>query len=136
MWICTGDQGGIIKVNTRTNKFSIVYKSSTTINTICIEKSQLISIGTRENGLLSFDPSLNEFLDHFLSDHHNSHSISGNSVLTIFSEDDNNLWLGTIIRLNKFDKSSSKFIHFTEFDGLPRNWVYLIFRRLLERIYG
>jgi signal transduction histidine kinase/DNA-binding response OmpR family regulator len=128
LWVCTGDQGGIIKVNTFTNKFSIVYKSATTINTIYKEKTGLIWIGTRENGLLSFDPFINKITNHFLSDHHNSQSISGNTVITIFPEDDYNLWLGTNMGLNKFNKNSNSFIHFTELDGLPHNWVYLIFK--------
>jgi signal transduction histidine kinase/ligand-binding sensor domain-containing protein/DNA-binding response OmpR family regulator len=128
LWICTGDQGGIVKVNTHTNRFTIVYKSVTTINTIYKEKTGLIWIGTRENGLLSFDPVKNKITNHFLSNHHNSQSISGNSVITIFPEDDYNLWLGTNMGLNKFNKNKKSFIHFTELDGLPHNWVYLIFK--------
>ena len=126
-WACTSDMGGIIKINTFTNKFKIVYSSATTINTIYCDKDGLIWAGTRENGLLCFDPLQNKIINHFLSEPRNPRSISGNSIIKIFEDQKDNFWLGTNMGLNKFDRVKKTFKNYTETDGLPHNWIYLIF---------
>lgn len=135
LWACTGDEGGIIKINTRTNKYLIVYRSSTTINTIYKDQNDIIFIGTRENGLLSFDLSINKVTNHFLSDPNNPASISGNTVITIFEDEHGILWLGTNMGLNKFDRDANTFMHYTELNGLPHNWVYLIFEDAKKNLW-
>ncbi len=126
LWACSGDQGSLIKINARTNKYSIVYKSSATINTIHLDKYGTIWMGTRENGLLSYNPSINKITDHYIFNPRNSKSISGNSIISIL-EDDKCLWIGTNMGLNKFVRDEKTFTHYSELDGLPHNWVYLIF---------
>jgi signal transduction histidine kinase/ligand-binding sensor domain-containing protein/DNA-binding response OmpR family regulator len=128
LWACTGDKGGVIKINTELNKFSVVYESPSTINTIYKDKSGLIWFGTRENGLFCMDPSKNKITQHFLSDPENPGSISGNSIMTIFEDANNDIWIGTNISLNKYNRTSNLFTHYTESDGLPHNWVSLIFQ--------
>ena len=127
LWLCTEDKGAIVKVNTIANNFSVAFETGTTLNTIYKDTKNLLWIGTRENGLLCYDPLKNRIIEHFLSDHKNPNSISGNSILTIYEDRKGNLWLGTNIGLNMFDREKKTFYHFTESNGLPHNWVYFIF---------
>ena len=51
--------------------------------------------------------------------------LSHNSVLSIWEDDDDNLWLGTYGGgLNKLDLKTNKFSHFTENEGLSNNSIY------------
>ncbi len=127
LWICTEDIGAIGKVNTLTNKFIIPLKIFTTLNAIHQDIKGLLWIGTRESGLICYDPAKNKIIDHFISDPKKPFSISGNTILTIFESKDSTLWLGTNIGLNKFDRRGKVFHSFTESNGLPHNWAYQIF---------
>ena len=124
---CTVDSGSILKINTNSNKFSVLYKSNDYFYTLHKDVSGLIWAGTRDNGVICFDPSTQKITDHFISEIKNDKSITGNSVMTIFEDALNNLWMGTNVGLNKFDRAKNEFYHFTEKDGLPYNRVDLIF---------
>jgi signal transduction histidine kinase/ligand-binding sensor domain-containing protein/DNA-binding response OmpR family regulator len=127
IWVCTEDEGGLIKIDSRSNKFSIVYKFPTIIYSLHRDKNGLIWFGTREKGLYCFDPKQNRVIEHYQSDTRNLKSISGNSVFAIHEDNEGNLWLGTNIGLNKFDRKLKEFYHFTESRGLAHNWIHLIF---------
>lgn len=127
VWICTEDGAGLIEINSTSNKFSIVYSFPTIIYSLHKDEYGLIWFGTREKGLYCFDPKQNRIIEHYQSDPKNVKSISGNSVFAIHEDSDGNLWLGTNIGLNKFDRKRKEFYHFTESNGLAHNWVHLIF---------
>ena len=135
LWLCTEDIGAIAQVNTKTNKFSIKTKISTTLNVIHLDQSGLLWIGTREAGLFCYDPKQNNIIAHFNSDSKSANGPSGNTILTIYEDRSGILWLGTNIGLNKFDVKNKKFYHFTESNGLPHNWVYLIFQDSKENLW-
>jgi signal transduction histidine kinase/ligand-binding sensor domain-containing protein/DNA-binding response OmpR family regulator len=135
LWVCTEDIGAIVVVNTNTNKFSIKAKIFTTLNVIHLDKTGLLWIGTREAGLFCFDPLQNKIVEYFLSGKKNSEGLSGNTILTIHEDENEIMWLGTNMGLNKFDKKEKKFYHFTESNGLPHNWVYLIFEDFKDNLW-
>ena len=134
-WVCTEDIGAIAVVNTNTNKFSIKANIFTTLNIIYLDKAGLLWIGTREAGLFCYDPLQNKIVENFLSGDNNSEGLSGNTILTIYEDENEIMWLGTNMGLNKFDKKEKKFYHFTESNGLPHNWVYLIFEDLNKNLW-
>jgi signal transduction histidine kinase/ligand-binding sensor domain-containing protein/DNA-binding NarL/FixJ family response regulator len=123
MWACTADGEGLIKINTRSNTFSLMCEQLGNIQTIHKSKDGLIWLGSMENGLLCFDPVANIMVAHHLSDPNIPSSISGNTVLTIHEDEQGNLWLGTNMGLNKFDRIKQDFYSYTESDGLSHNWV-------------
>jgi len=85
-------------------------------------------LGTAE-GLLRFDINRKTF-ERFRSDPKDRASLSHNVVRAIFPdpfEPERYLWVGTAGGgLNRFDRQTETFIHFTDKDGLPNNVVYAI----------
>lgn len=135
LWACTEDCGGIIKINPRTNTFSTIYKFDVLTHTIHKDKNGFLWVGTREDGLVCFDPEENKVIKQFRSDPKNPKSISGNTIMDIFEDEQGNFWLGTNMGLNKFDTSTEEFYHFTISNGLPHNWIYRIFEDAHENLW-
>lgn len=127
VWACTEDGAGLLKIDSRSNKYFIAYNFPTIIYSLHKDKYGLIWFGTREKGLYCFDPKQNRIIEHFQSDPKNIKSISGNSVFAIHEDRDGDIWLGTNIGLDKFDRSKKEFSHYTELDGLAHNWVNQVF---------
>lgn len=80
-------------------------------------------IGTA-GGLNKFDRTNNRFI-RYQHDPANPHSLCNNRVFSIFADSDSVLWVGTWGGgLDKFDKTTETFTHFTEKDGLPNGVIY------------
>ncbi len=80
-------------------------------------------IGTA-GGLNKFDRANNRFT-RYQHDPANPHSLCNNRVFSIFADSDSVLWAGTWGGgLDKFDKATGTFTHFTEKDGLPNGVIY------------
>jgi signal transduction histidine kinase/ligand-binding sensor domain-containing protein len=92
------------------------------------DRSGLFWLGTTD-GLLRFDPPTASF-KRYRNKPKDAASLSHNVVRAIVEdpfEPDKILWLGTAGGgLNRFDKQTETFAHFTEKDGLPNNVVYAI----------
>ena len=78
--------------------------------------------------MVHWKPVLNQFdakNNWFTSYQYNGddHSISSNMVLHITGDKHDNIWLGTMRGLNKFDQTTKKFQFYTEADGLSNNEV-------------
>ena len=127
LWLATEDKGGILNLNKFTNKYTVFYSSNINLNTIYQDRDGFIWAGTQNDGLLCFDPSERKVIKHFLSDFKDPKSISSNSVRTICEDNKGNLWLGTDMGVNKFDRDKNTFSYFTESDGLPQNRIDHIF---------
>jgi signal transduction histidine kinase/ligand-binding sensor domain-containing protein/DNA-binding response OmpR family regulator len=127
LWVVTINENSLLKVNRYSNKYSVILKLKQQIYSICKGRDGFIWLGTKENGLLCFDPLHNIIIKQILSDIQNPESLSGNTILDIYQDEDGIFWLGTNFGLNKFDPLRQKFIYFSEKDGLPHNWVYKIF---------
>ncbi len=69
-------------------------------------------IGTNDNGLHYFNPSNNSATAYFQNDK-DEHSISGNSIKTVFEDSRHQLWIGTRgAGLNKFDAKTNSFTRY------------------------
>ncbi len=80
------------------------------------------------NGLFSFDMQKEKMVHVYLNDERDSNSISNSLALSFCSdveEPERYLWIGTKGGgLNRLDKLTGKFIHFTTRDGLANNVIY------------
>ena len=80
------------------------------------------------NGLLCFDMKQEKMLHTYLNNEKDSNSISNNVALSFCAdveEPDRYLWIGTRGGgLNRLDKSTGKFIHFSTVQGLANNVIY------------
>ncbi|HFD87234.1 MAG TPA: hypothetical protein ENJ35_06125, partial [Gammaproteobacteria bacterium] len=78
-------------------------------------------------GLIRFDPA-SRSLQRYLNDPKNPESLSSNFIYSVLpdpKQPERFLWVGTKGGgLNRFDKVTQTFRHFTEKDGLPNNVVY------------
>jgi serine phosphatase RsbU (regulator of sigma subunit)/ligand-binding sensor domain-containing protein len=80
-------------------------------------------IGTA-GGLNKFDRANDRFI-RYQHDPANPHSLCNNRVFSIFADSGSVLWVGTWGGgLDKFDKTTGTFTHFTEKDGLPNGVIY------------
>ena len=62
---------------------------------------------------------------HYANDPGDPHSLSHNTVLSIYQDREGVLWVGTAGGgLNKLDRATGTFTHYTEKDGLPNDYVY------------
>jgi len=103
---------------------------STNVNYVFFkDHSNLYWIGT-ENGLnrLQFDNSEfeNPKFTRFKNEEKNSNSLSNNTVLSVFEDANNTLWIGTLNGLNKFNSKANTFKVYNEDHGLTNGVVYAI----------
>lgn len=80
-------------------------------------------IGTY-NGISVMDPITQQF-HHYQHEPDNPNSLSSNRVLSIVETEDGDIWIGTMLGgLNRFDRESQTFQHYTQKQGLPSDTVY------------
>jgi signal transduction histidine kinase/ligand-binding sensor domain-containing protein/DNA-binding response OmpR family regulator len=122
LWI--GTWGGLNRFDTKNNKFTI-YKhdpnnpqslSHNIVLSLHIDKADNLWIATIGGGLNKLILNENEIIPpvftHYKHNPNDPHSISGNSLMTIYEDHDGFLWVGTEGGLNKFDKNEEKFTHY------------------------
>ncbi len=103
---------------------------STNVNYVCYrDRSGALWVGT-EKGLnrirFNEDQYYNPEYKRFISDENNNASISSNTVLSILEDTQQNLWIGTLNGLNKFNKTTGTFTRYNEDFGLTNGVVYAI----------
>ena len=81
--------------------------------------------------VFSYDPERDSLIE-FSSDSKNLTTISGRIITQIYEDKKGRLWFATNNGLNRFERSTNSFIHFTESNGLPSNNV----RGILEDEQG
>ena len=80
-------------------------------------------IGSMINGgLIKIDP-ISKRIKSYKYDA-TGNSISNNSIRAITEDKDKNLWIGTSMGLNKFNREGEFFVNYTTLDGLANNIVY------------
>ncbi len=134
IWIATRNK--FSRLNRATGRFTSYLYDTREMNLIPDDsypfihqdRSGLFWLGTVD-GLLRFDRQTASF-KRYRNDPKDASSLSHNIVRAIAEdpfEPDKILWLGTAGGgLNRFDKQTETFTHFTEKDGLPNNVVYAI----------
>jgi serine phosphatase RsbU (regulator of sigma subunit)/ligand-binding sensor domain-containing protein len=130
LWIGTGI-GGVNRFDRATELFTRYQHnpadpgslSDNMVFAIFEDPANDLWIGTSA-GLNKFDRANDRFI-RYQHDPVNPLSLSNNRVFSIFADSDSVLWVGTWGGgLNKFDKKTGIFTHFTEKDGLPNSVIY------------
>ncbi len=75
-------------------------------------------IGTYEDGLNAFHPTIQAFTRH-LYNPHNVRSINSNAISAMTELSDGTLWITTDAGLNKFDRQTQVFTRYDAANGLP-----------------
>ena len=81
-----------------------------------------IWIGTGGRSLERFDRQTRSF-SHYEYEPNNPISLSAGSVRSIYEDGKGTLWVGTAAGLNKFNRSSGTFVHYTDRDGLQNDHI-------------
>lgn len=107
----------------RSNPQKISTLSSNSIS--CIAEDRALAdgtlwIGTYEDGLNAFHPTIQAFTRHF-HDPANPRSLSSNAVSSIAELSDGTLWITTDAGLDKFDRRSQVFTRYGAQQGLPND---------------
>lgn len=105
----------------RSNPQKISTLSSNSISTITEDRfiaDGTLWIGTYEDGLNAFHPTIQAFTRH-LHNPHNSRSLSSNAVSSVCELSDGTLWITTDAGLDKFDRRSQVFTRYGTQHGLP-----------------
>lgn len=85
----------------------------------CVVGDGTLWVGTYEDGLNAFHPTIQAFTRH----HHNPsnpRTLSSNAVSGICELPDGTLWITTDVGLDKFDRRTQTFTRYTVEHGLPR----------------
>jgi PAS domain S-box-containing protein len=97
--------------------------SNNDIRTIYEDSMDILWIGTL-GGVNLFDKHTNRFTT-YRNDPGNPLSLSSDLVLSIFEDSEGIVWIGTIGGgLDRFDRMTQSFTHYTEKNGLPDDTVY------------
>jgi ligand-binding sensor domain-containing protein/anti-sigma regulatory factor (Ser/Thr protein kinase) len=128
LWI--GTEKGLCKFDIQTRRFVAVevdkkdYLSSHLVKCIAEDRDGNIWIGTTNNGLNRLDP-ISQKVKQFNSNLEDSLSFWGKNVNCIFVDNAGTVWIGGH-GLNRYDKGSGSFKHFTIENGLTDNEVMSI----------
>ena len=76
-----------------------------------------------ENGGISLLNRKTNTFTHLVNDA-TKNSISNNSVNTVLEDDHKDLWIGTVMGLNKYNKKTNRFTTYTIADGLPGDYIF------------
>lgn len=104
--------------------------SNNYIVSICEDKDGLLWIGTMTGGLNVLDKRTGRFRVFLHSD--SANSITENTVWTVMADHEGNIWAGTSVGLNRYDKTTGLFTSFLPVEGdsssLPTEMVVSLFR--------
>lgn len=130
LWIGTSDEG--LDEFDRNSGTFIHYKYDPTdssslgwnwVNTIYEDRSGTLWVGTgTQNALNRLDKATGKFTRYY-SDPKNIKSLSCYSVHSIYEDSRGTLWIGTAAGLNRFERSTETFEHFTTKDGIASDFI-------------
>jgi signal transduction histidine kinase/ligand-binding sensor domain-containing protein/CheY-like chemotaxis protein/AraC-like DNA-binding protein len=124
VWLGTIEDG-IFLLDQQNSAVTLMLSAGTSIKTIYQDTFGMLWAGTKDGGLLQFDPASNKKV-RYISDVTDTTSISGNNIITIFEDKKKNIWLGTNVGLNRYDREKGSFVHITDKDGLLSNLIMAI----------
>ncbi len=112
--------------------------SDDTVVSVYEDREGVLWIGTFNGGLDRLDresapgAGAGQFV-HYPNDPNDPHSLSHNTVLSIYQDREGVLWVGTAGGgLNKLDRATGTFTRYREKDGLPNDYVYGILEQDLS----
>jgi ligand-binding sensor domain-containing protein len=129
LWI--GTWGGLNKLDRTTGRFTRYLQdpddpysvSNNMIISFFEDQSGAFWIGTAD-GLNRLDRASGRF-SRWGYEPDNPFSLSHNTIPSIYEDESGVLWIGTYGGgLNRFDRSTGKFTHVSDKDGLPNNVIY------------
>jgi len=129
-WIGTFD--GLEHFDHNTGEFKNVKTGHPFHRINCIEKDESgnLWLGTRNDGLIRFDPLSGNY-DIFKHDRLDSSSISSDEIRSLFFDEYGTIWIGTINGgINKIKRRSFQIVNYSELQGqqsLNNRLVYSIF---------
>lgn len=89
---------------------------------VCFDKNKDLWIGTDFGGLSRFNTKT-ELFENFVHSENDSNSISSNFVRYVYCDSKNQIWVGTNSGLDKYNRDSKTFSHFTTANGLVGNTI-------------
>lgn len=110
-----GDYSSLILIDTLYKQHRF-YTIGNTVRCIYEDSKSNFWIGTQEGGLLLFNKN-NGTYKRFTT----TNGLPSNTILRILEDKKGNLWLSTYNGLSKFDPQGSRFINFSQLDGLQSN---------------
>ncbi|ARD44278.1 hybrid sensor histidine kinase/response regulator [Colwellia sp. PAMC 21821] len=124
IWVAT--YGGLTRLNSDGNVQQIINKDSVP----ALSDARVMTVrgdgntlwfGTRGGGLSKLDVDTQQ-ITNYINDPDNPHSLSFNSVISIFQDEAGNIWIGTFGGgLNYLPVGSDKFIHYRNDENNPRS---------------
>ncbi|MBN1187378.1 MAG: GAF domain-containing protein [Bacteroidales bacterium] len=129
-----GTAFGICRLDRNTNTF-ITYDVGTKtqlkgrVRALIKDKQNIFWLACDGGGLIKFVPNPNgsgpedAFIPTYFLDGNDEKTISNNRVYTLCEDENGDIWIGTAGGLNKMDRKTETFIHFTEENGLPDNMI-------------
>lgn len=116
---------GIYKYDTAKQQYTHII-SSGNITQLYIDNTETLWAGSWNDGV--YEISIQGNINNYKSDNNNKGtSVSSNFVRAICQDDEGNIWLGTFNGLDKYNKSSGKFIHYSsDNSGLSHSSVWCI----------
>jgi signal transduction histidine kinase/ligand-binding sensor domain-containing protein/CheY-like chemotaxis protein len=131
LWMITNPLG-LVEYKLRQEKFVYHHlplpkgdKRIGILRTLCIDHSGIIWIGTHGAGLWSYHQKSGK-LTQYRYNPGEKHSLTDNTIYSIYEDDKGYLWITTAGGLNRFDRTSGTFHHYFRKDGLPCNSVLSI----------
>jgi ligand-binding sensor domain-containing protein/signal transduction histidine kinase/DNA-binding response OmpR family regulator len=117
LWLSTS-YSGLISYNLATEKIKpyIFGQENMSIITAALDKEKNIWLGTKDNGIIKFNPKTGEYLNYQAKD-----GLANNDIFDIQVDNNNNLWIGTYNGLSMFNSSTSSFTNYYEKDGMQSN---------------
>ncbi len=112
--------GKVLKLNPAKRKVEQIAQYSTSITAIYEDKTGLLWIGTRDIGLVRYNP-IEKTFTRFSTDPKDSLTISGNNIMGICEDGAGTLWVVANTSLNKFDRVNQKCIRWGGKDGFPKD---------------
>ena len=132
LWVGT-DGGGLNRFDRQTRTFHLYLSDPNDPNHfrpgmvrgIYEDRFGFLWLTSWVDGLTRFDPRTEQFVN-YRHDSENPQSLSRGEVYVAHEDRNGTLWVGTSSGLDKFDRETETFSHYTERDGLPNSVIYAI----------
>ncbi|HPH95941.1 MAG TPA: two-component regulator propeller domain-containing protein [Anaerolineaceae bacterium] len=82
------------------------------ITSLVIDREGILWVATDGNGISKYDLGTKAFIGHYLHDDRVTTSVSSNHINVVFVDKANTIWVGTPEGLDRFDRSTRRFIHY------------------------